>query len=80
MSRSTPRRPESPPPRQTAYGLPIQGYAIWKLRHALSWQNVALFIAVNHKNLGTFGPELLLAKACTSDLVVVQTTKEVHHE
>ncbi len=47
---------------------------------ALSWQNVAPFIAANHKNLGNFGPELLLAKACTPDLVVVQTTKEVHHE
>ena len=25
-------------------------------------------------------PELILAKACAPDLVVVQTTKEVHHE
>ncbi len=36
-------------PVQTAtlivgYGLLTQGYAIWKLRHALSWRNVAPFI------------------------------------
>jgi uncharacterized protein len=37
------------PPSQTAalivgYGLLTQGYAIWKLRNALSWRNLAPFI------------------------------------
>jgi uncharacterized membrane protein YfcA len=36
-------------PAQTAtlivgYGLLTQGYAVWKLRHALRWQNVAPFV------------------------------------
>jgi hypothetical protein len=32
------------------------------------------------KNLEDFAPELILAKACAPDFVVVQTTKEMHHE
>jgi uncharacterized protein len=28
------------------YGLLVQGYGVWKLGHALNWQNIAPFIAV----------------------------------
>src|SRR5262245_13878806 len=28
-----------------AFGLVVQGYAVWKLRHALSWRRLAPFVA-----------------------------------
>jgi hypothetical protein len=40
------------------YGLLTQNYGVWKLRHALNWQNIARFIAVPLARLAARTPHL----------------------